>query len=183
MRIAAAVIFFTGAAAAGVCVALGAYGTGHLAMSVGIPRSVFVILLGLLAGWSIWWHAAGKMLFPGDRSGIQANKAVARAGWIGKLYFGFVLGLGFLTRIATPLWYAIPLACASIALAPAIALGAGAGLGRSWPVARAVTDFRVPDDRVVRRGLDLATPHHGSDTLRAVAAGLLLAAAVLPAFL
>ncbi len=103
------------------------------------PEAVAGCLAAVLA-FALWWHISGAIRFPGDRGGIQANRALAQAGPGGTLYFGLLLGVGFRTRMATPLWYAIPLAAAVSGVAGALAVGLGAGLGRSGPVARAVAD-------------------------------------------
>jgi hypothetical protein len=111
------------------------------------------------------------------------------------LYFGLLLGVGFRTRMATPLWYAIPLAAAAGGIAAALAVGLGAGLGRSWPVARAVADSRASPrpaaagraaagsaaagrgDAAVQAGLRIATRRR-SDVGRAVAAVVIMGAAL-----
>jgi hypothetical protein len=171
-------------------VALGGYGAGRL-----LPRAVVVGCLIALLALAAWWHVSGRIRFPGDRAGIQANKELAQAGPAGILYFGLLLGVGFRTRMATPLWYAIPLSAAAVGgmgaaggIGAVLALGAGAGLGRSWPVARAVADARGgrgrangegngQGNRTVVAALRIATRQR-SDVARAVAAVVIMAAAL-----
>jgi hypothetical protein len=167
------------------------------------PEAVAGCLAAVLA-FALWWHISGAIRFPGDRGGIQANRALAQAGPGGTLYFGLLLGVGFRTRMATPLWYAIPLAAAVSGVAGALAVGLGAGLGRSGPVARAVADSLAgsrpksrtadgladgpadgpangpangPADGAVSAGLRIATRRR-SDAALAVAAVVIMGAAL-----
>jgi hypothetical protein len=165
-------------------VALGGYGAGRL-----VPRAVVAGCLLALLALAAWWHVGGGIRFPGDRGGIQANKELAQGSPAGTLYFGFLLGVGLRTRMATPLWYAIPLAAAAAGgIGAALALGAGAGLGRSWPVARAVADSRglieqgdgqgsEEGDGTVLAALRIATRQR-PDIARAVTAVVIMAAAL-----
>ena len=122
-------------------------------------------------------QSPGRVRFPGDRDGVQANKELARTGLSGSLYFGLLLGFGFLTRMATPLWYALPFLAAAGSLAGALALGVGVGLGRSWPVGRAVMDSGKDQSGVVARSLAL-TARQRTDALSAVAAAAFVVAAL-----
>jgi hypothetical protein len=128
------------------------YGAGRLLPPVAAAGGLAVIL-----AFAVWWHVSGAIRFPGDLGGIQANRELARAGPAGTLYFGLLLGVGFRTRMATPLWYAIPLAAAVGGIGAALAVGLGAGLGRSGPVARAVADSRAAA-RAASRGGSRAAP-------------------------
>ena len=157
---------------------MGGYGAGRL-----LPLVVAAGALAAVLAFAVWWHLSGAVRFPGDLGGIQANRGLAQAGPGGTLYFGLLLGVGFRTRMATPLWYAIPLAAAVGGIGAALAVGLGAGLGRSWPAARAVADSRgadEPADGAVTAGLRIATRQR-SDAVLAVAAvvimGVTLAAA------
>jgi hypothetical protein len=171
-------------------VAVGGYGAGRL-----LPSAAVAGCLAALLAFAAWWHVSGGIRFPGDRGGIQANRQLAQSGPAGTLYFGLLLGVGFRTRMATPLWYAIPLSAAAGGLAAALAVGVGAGLGRSWPAARAVADSRAAagrvaagqaaagraaagqDDGTVTAGLRIATRRR-SDAVLAVAAVVIMGAAL-----
>ena len=140
---------------------MGGYGAGRL-----LPAVVAAGALAAILAFAVWWHLSGAVRFPGDLGGIQANRGLAQAGPGGTLYFGLLLGVGFRTRMATPLWYAIPLAAAVSGIGAALAVGLGAGLGRSWPVARA---------GAVTPGLRIATRQR-SDAVLAVAAVVIMGA-------
>ena len=103
---------------------MGGYGAGLL-----LPAVVTAAGLAAILAFAVWWHLSGAVRFPGDLGGIQADRGLAQAGPAGTLYFGLLLGVGFRTRMATPLWYAIPLAAAVSGLGAALAVGLGAGLG------------------------------------------------------
>jgi len=174
------------------------YGAGRL-----LPWGVAAGCLAAVAAFAVWWHVTGRTRFPGDRAGIQANRQLAQSGPGGTLYFGLLLGVGFRTRMATPLWYAIPLAAAASGIGAALAVGVGAGLGRSWPVARALADSLAesraaaaepvsgaapagpvsgaapagPAGGAVTAGLRIATPRR-SDAVLAVAAVVIMGAAL-----
>jgi hypothetical protein len=78
------------------------------------------------------WHARGYTHFPGDRQRIQADRERALATRSGRVYFGALLGFGVLTRLTTPLVYAL-LAVAAAGKTPWVAIAAGLGFasGRS----------------------------------------------------
>jgi len=180
---------------------MGGYGAGRLLPPVAAAGCLAVIL-----AFAVWWHLSGAIRFPGDLGGIQANRELAQAGPAGTLYFGLLLGVGFRTRMATPLWYAIPLAAAVSGTGAALAVGLGAGLGRSWPAARAVADSQAaaraasradsgaappPEagwagegaaDGTVAAGLRIATRRR-SDAALAVAAVVIMGAALAAAHL
>ena len=159
---------------------MGGYGAGRL-----LPAVIAAAGLAAILAFAVWWHLSGAVRFPGDLGGIQANRGLARAGPAGTLYFGLLLGIGFRTRMATPLWYAIPLAAAVSGIGAALAVGLGAGLGRSWPAAMAVADSRgtdEPADGAVTAGLRIATRQR-SDAVLAVAAVVIMAAALAAAHL
>jgi hypothetical protein len=161
-----------------LCVTIGAFGVGRL-----LPSPLIIAILLAVLSWSVWWHVKGHVRFPGDRDGVQANKELAQSGWGGALYFGLLLGVGFLTRMATPLWYALPLLGGRGSLFEAAALGVGAGLGRSWPAAQGAVDADEGDTHVVARALAISG-HHKNDSLRALlAAGIVVAALCIPYFL
>lgn len=102
-----------------------------------------VILLAIL------WHALGHARFPGDRNGWQASRERALITRTGRLYFGFLLGLGVFTRMTTPLVYALLLAVAASGSASlAVAAGLGFGLGRSIPAFAGVGAGRASGDAV-----------------------------------
>jgi hypothetical protein len=189
--LAAALIFAIGAAVGAVCVAMGGYGAGRLLppVAVAVAAAGLAVILVFAAGW----HVSGAVRFPGDLGGVQANRQLAQAGPAGTLYFGLLLGVGFRTRMATPLWYAIPLAAAVSGIGAALAVGLGAGLGRSGPVARAVADSLAADraaaragsaaaDGTVAAGLRIATRRR-SDAAVAVAAVVIMGAALAAAHL
>jgi len=184
-----ALIFTIGAAAGAACAAMAGYGAGRP-----LPWGVAAGCLAAVAAFAVWWHVTGRTRFPGDRAGIQANRQLAQSGPGGTLYFGLLLGVGFRTRMATPLWYAIPLAAAASGIGAALAVGVGAGLGRSWPVARALADSLAesraaaaepvsgaapagPVSGAAPAGLRIATPRR-SDAVLAVAAVVIMGAAL-----
>jgi hypothetical protein len=141
-----------------------------------VPLGLSLACLVPLLGASVWWHVRGYLRFPGDRNGMQASMRLGRAGFRGALYFGILLGFGFLTRIATPLWYAMPVLSSGLNLMGAVSLGIGVGLGRSWPPAQAVWDAGEDPGGVAARGLKLATPNRTADFGRAVAAVAIIGA-------
>jgi hypothetical protein len=167
-----ALAFVVGAVSGALSVTLAGFGLGFL-----VPRLVASVGAVAITIWSVWWHLRGRVRFPGDRDGVQANKELARTGLSGSLYFGLLLGFGFLTRMATPLWYALPFLAAAGSLAGALALGVGVGLGRSWPVGRAVMDSGKDQSGVVARSLAL-TARQRTDALSAVAAAAFVVAAL-----
>jgi hypothetical protein len=71
------------------------------------------------------------MGFPLDRSGVQANRAWAMSTRGGRVYFGYLLGLGVVTHMTTPLVYALLALSAAGGWQAGLALGLGFGLGRS----------------------------------------------------
>jgi hypothetical protein len=108
---------------------------------------------------SILWHAVGHFRFPGDRHGLQANRDRALMTRTGRLYFGFLLGLGVLTRLTTPLVYALLLVvAASRSASLALAAGLGFGLGRTIPafvgvaVVGASRDVFAASHRILMQG-------------------------------
>ena len=85
----------------------------------------------MLAALALVWHLRGHAGFPLDRSGVQANRAWAMSTRLGRVYFGYVLGLGVITHLTTPLVYALLALSAAAGWQVALALGIGFGLGRS----------------------------------------------------
>ena len=77
------------------------------------------------------WHLSGRTGFPFDRSGVQANRAWATSMRVGRFYFGYLLGLGVITHLTTPLVYVLLALSAAAGWHVALALGVGFGLGRS----------------------------------------------------
>lgn len=151
---------------------MGAYGAGRV-----VPRFLVLASLLVVLCWSAWWHGSGRVRFPGDRDRVQANKKLAQSGPGGTMYFGALLGFGFATRMATPLWYAIPLMGASGSVQSALALGVGVGLGRSWPAARAVAGRDRGGKGLVARALDIAERHR-ADSFQAIVAIVLVIVAL-----
>jgi hypothetical protein len=84
-----------------------------------------------LAVFALAWHLRGGGGFPFDRSGVQANREWATSTRLGRVYFGYLLGLGVITHLTTPLVYALLALSAATGWQVALALGAGFGLGRS----------------------------------------------------
>lgn len=89
------------------------------------------MLAGVLAVLALVWHLRGRDGFPLDRSGVQANRAWAMSTRGGRVYFGYLLGLGVVTHLTTPLVYALLALAAASGWQIALALGVGFGLGRS----------------------------------------------------
>lgn len=88
---------------------------------------------------TFYWYARSFVRFPGDRESVQALKQRALFGRFGRLYFGFLLGIGVLTSMTTPLVYVLLFVEASLHPAWAIAAGVGFGIGRSVPALAGVT--------------------------------------------
>ena len=85
----------------------------------------------MLAALALVWHLSGGTGFPFDRSGVQANREWAMATRVGRVYFGYLLGVGVITHLTTPLVYALLALSAAAGWQAALALGIGFGLGRS----------------------------------------------------
>ena len=85
----------------------------------------------MLAVLALAWHLSGRVGFPFDRSGVQANRGWAMSTRLGRVYFGYLLGLGVITHLTTPLVYALLALSAAAGWQAALALGIGFGLGRS----------------------------------------------------
>jgi hypothetical protein len=85
----------------------------------------------VLAVLALAWHVRGGAGFPFDRSGVQANRGWAMSTRLGRVYFGYLLGLGVITHLTTPLVYALLALSAAAGWHVALALGVGFGLGRS----------------------------------------------------
>ena len=85
----------------------------------------------MLAALALVWHLRGHAGFPLDRSGVQANRAWAMSTRLGRVYFGYLLGLGVITHLTTPLVYALLALSAAAGWQVGLALGIGFGLGRS----------------------------------------------------
>lgn len=85
----------------------------------------------MLAVLALVWHLSGRTGFPFDRSGVQANREWAMATRVGRVYFGYLLGVGVITHLTTPLVYALLALSAAAGWQAALALGIGFGLGRS----------------------------------------------------
>jgi hypothetical protein len=109
-----------------VTIALVAAGIGGL-----LDGPWWAILAGVLAALALVWHLSGSSGFPLDRSGVQANRAWAMSTRGGRVYFGYLLGLGLATHLTTPLVYALLALAAAGGWQVALALGVGFGLGRS----------------------------------------------------
>ncbi len=101
------------------------------ACGVLVPRVVTAAVLTAVAIVGVAWHWSGRRNFRLDRMGRQANPSKARNGLWGGFSFGTVLGLGVLTRMASPLVMALILTAAALPLGLAEAIGLGFGLGRS----------------------------------------------------
>lgn len=96
-------------------------------------HSLLMWVATLLAyAYSAYWHARGRYGFPLQRRGIQANRALVR-GKAGPVYFGALLGAGFITEMSTPLVWAGALYAATSGITAAGGYGIGFGLGRSAP--------------------------------------------------
>ena len=85
----------------------------------------------MLAVLALIWHLSGRTGFPFDRSGVQANREWAMSTRVGRVYFGYLLGVGVVTHQTTPLVYALLALSAAAGWQAALALGIGFGLGRS----------------------------------------------------
>lgn len=85
----------------------------------------------MLAVLALVWHLSGRTGFPFDRSGVQANREWAMSTRVGRVYFGYLLGVGVITHLTTPLVYALLALSAAAGWQAALVLGIGFGLGRS----------------------------------------------------
>lgn len=104
------------------------------------------MLAAVLAALALVWHLTGRTGFAFDRSGVQANRGWAMSTRGGRVYFGYLLGLGVVTHLTTPLVYALLALAAAGGGQVAITLGVGFGLGRSLlAIAGAVLVDRMGD--------------------------------------
>ncbi len=87
-----------------------------------------------MVAYAALWHLLGKIRFVGDRRGRQAHRGRALETRTGRLYFGFLLGLGVFTHMTTPFVYAELLVIAvGGPVLVAVAVGLGFAVGRSIP--------------------------------------------------
>lgn len=133
MRAGAALLFTVGAvgAAAPTYLLIGFLGA--------VPARVVYAMIGLgLLAYAVFWHATGRSTVPAGRQGFQARRAWVDEGRGGLLYFGAVLGVGFLTEMSTPLVHAGMALAAAHGPYQGMGYGAGFGAGRSLPTWTAV---------------------------------------------
>lgn len=114
-----------------------------------VPQTWRALTAAVLLFASAFWYLSGRTYLRFGRNGWQARREAAFKGSLGKLYFGFVLGIGLLTEMSTPLvWAGLGVA---FALTPAQAAlyGFGFAFGRSLvPISSTFFGSRVSVDEV-----------------------------------
>lgn len=99
-----------------------------------LPHEALVTAAACIVVAGAIWHLRGQLRFPGDRQGRQANRERALLTGSGRVYFGFLLGLGVFTHMTTPFVYVMLVVIAAAGRVPiAFAAGIGFGVGRSAP--------------------------------------------------
>lgn len=128
-RLSAASLFSLGAITSATVV----YGGLGLISSAGHATVPGIVAAIAWLAVSVGWHLTGRQNVPLGRKSIQANRRWAQSGPLGTIYFGSLLGVGFLTDMTTPLVIGGALLSVAIGTPGAVLYGLGFAAGRSSP--------------------------------------------------
>lgn len=147
---------FTASAVAGGVIIFGSIGFVAWIPCIRPAMALAAALLAIRAGL---WHWRRLRRFRLDRYQVQAHRNRAGSGWLGTVYFGWILGTSLFTQMITPLVQAIAVLAATLGVWFGISVGVGMGLARSvppWAGAFSRNDLQPTD--VIRR---FASRAHG----------------------